>query len=137
MIVLLISAVLDAINHATLLHHLHCDFGIAGAAFDWIKSYLSNRKRYVKFDQFRFVCTPCTSGVQQGSVLGPIRFALYDIYVAPVGYIISAYGIQHHQYADDTQLFFALKDATIVTDIYLLDSLSPAVKRLFLGMIYC
>ena len=65
----------------------------------------------------------------QGSVLGPILFALY---VAPVGDIISAYSIQHHQYAGDTQLFFALKAATIDSDIHLLESCSQAVKKWFL-----
>ena len=64
----------------------------------------------------------------QGSVLEPILFALY---VAPVGDIISAYGIQHHQYADDSQLFFALKAVTIDSDI-LLESCSQAVNRWFL-----
>lgn len=112
-----------------MLRRLHRDFGITGSVLEWIESYLSNRKQYVKLGQHRSVCTPCTSGVPQGSVLGPILFALY---VAPVGDIISAYGIQHHQYADDTQLFFALKAATIDTDLRLLESCSCAVKRWFL-----
>jgi len=54
------------------------------------------------------------------------------VYAAPIDDIISAYGIQHHQYADDTQLFFALKAATVDTDIHLLESCSRPVKRWFL-----
>jgi len=74
----------------------------------------------------QFVHHDCTSGVPQGSVLEPILFALY------VGEIISTYGILHHRYADDTQLFFALKAATIDTDIHLLESCSQAVQGWFL-----
>jgi len=54
--------------------------------------------------------------VPQESVLGPILFALY---VTPVGDIISSYGILDHQYADDTELFLALKAATIDINIHL------------------
>jgi len=124
-----ISVTFYTINHSILQCHLQCDFGIAGVVFDWIKSYLPNRKQYVKLGQHCSGCTPCISGVPQGSVLGSILFALC---VVPVGDIISAYGIQYHQYADNTQLFFALKAATIDTDIHLLKSCSRAVKRWFL-----
>jgi len=93
-----------------------------------MESYLSNLKQYVKLGQHHSVFAPCTSGVPQGSGLGPIFFALH---VAPAGDIIRAYGIQHHQYTDDTQLFFALKAATVDTDIHLLESCSQAVKRWF------
>ena len=69
------------------------------------------------------------AGVPQGSVLGPILFALY---VAPVGDVIKAHGILHHQYADDTQLFFALKAEKIDSEIHKLESCSRAVRRWFL-----
>ena len=65
----------------------------------------------------------------QGSVLGPILFALY---VAPVGDVIRAHGIQHHQFADDTQLFFALNAVSYDAEIRTLESCSCAVQRWFL-----
>ena len=102
-----------------MLRRLQNDFGITGMVIKWIESYVSNRKQFVKLGDHRSVCTSCTFDVPQGSVLGPILFLLY---VAPVGDVISAHGIHHHQYADDTQLFFALKAATITSDILLLES---------------
>ena len=52
--------------------------------------------------------------------------------MAPVGDVIKAQGILHHQYADDTQLFFALKAEKIVSEIRKLESCSCAVRRWFL-----
>ena len=40
----------DTVNHDILLRKLY-KYGIRGTSFDWIKSYLSNRKQYVYFNQ--------------------------------------------------------------------------------------
>ena len=37
------------------------------------------------------------------------RTHTFALYLALVSDVFSGHGIRHHQYADDTQLFFALK----------------------------
>ena len=99
-----ISAAFDTICHDILLDRLHSEFGISGSALHWLLSYVKVRHR-------RSSVSDSSSGVPQGSVLGPLLFALY---VSPVGRVIESHGVHYQQYADDTQLFLSMNstDAT-------------------------
>jgi len=62
---------------------------------------------------------PVISGVPQGSVLGPI---LFSIYTSPIAHIVSTHGLQHQQYADDTQLFISVNSQTSQQNLSLLEN---------------
>ena len=94
-----ISAAFDMLDIDTLLSKLHSDFGIAGVALTWLRSYLTDRQCYVAVGNSRSDTWICYEGVPQGSVLGPLMFSSY---VSPIARIFDCFNISYHQYADDT-----------------------------------
>src|SRR6218665_3259022 len=99
-----ISAAFDTIDHTILTHRLSPLFGISGTALSWIKSYLTSRSFTVNVAGHTSNPQTLTCGVPQGSVLGPLLFILYT---APLSKLISSSSVDHHLYADDTQLFIS------------------------------
>ena len=66
----------DTVNREILLGKLeHC--GIRGPAFNWFRSYLTDRKQYVSVYGFSSNLLSIICGVPQGSVLGPLLFLIF------------------------------------------------------------
>jgi len=72
----------------------------------WLQSYLEGRTQFIKMGQHESHTTEVDVGVPQGSVLGPLLFA---VYCSPITDVIAHHGVQYHQYADDTQLHLAVR----------------------------
>ena len=124
-----LSAAFDTINHGILAQHLHSRFGVSGAVLEWIRTYLNGRTQYVKVGDESSAQSLSNVGVPQGSVLGPF---LFSVYVSPISDVISSYGVQYHQYADDTQLYTAVKSGADTHSIKNLEQCATAVRNWFL-----
>jgi len=81
-----LSAAFDMVNHATLLKRLPCSFGVTGVVHAWIKSYLHGRIQSVRIGTYLSAVTSCTVGVPQGSVLSPLLFSVYTLYISSINY---------------------------------------------------
>ena len=91
----------DSVNHDIMLHKLKNIYKIDGLLLRFICCYLKDRKQRVVIGNCQSSLTNVNSGVPQGSILGPLLFALF-INDLPSGL---SQDTNVAMYADDTKIW--------------------------------
>ena len=111
----------DSVPHNRLISKLQ-GCGISGKLLAWVKNFLVGRKQKVVLNSHASDWSSVSSGVPQGSVLGPI---LFNIYVSDMPLIVNSHIFQ---FADDVKMFRTIRTVDdfcqLQQDINLLFALS-------------
>ena len=99
------SKAFDKVSHEKLIFKLN-QYGIKGKNLEWIRAFLNNMSQQVVVDGIQSTSIPVTSGVPQGSVLGPILFLAY------INDLPEHVTSQVRLFADDTVIYITLHKQT-------------------------
>ena len=96
------SKAFDSVPHERLLKKVEA-YGIKGNLLGWIKDFLSERKQRVVVGGQMSSWKPVTSGIPQGSVLGPL---LFSIFINDMPDLVNS---MMKLFADDAKIFKAIE----------------------------
>ena len=100
LVILVLSAAFDTVDHNILINILESDFGICGDVLKWFRSYLTGRVQHVIVNQQSSKTFNINYRVPQGSCFGPVLFLLY---ASRLFEVVKKHLPSVHGYADDTQ----------------------------------
>ena len=105
------SKAFDRVSHPVLVQKLRL-IGVDPTLVRWIEQYLSGRSMHVRVAGKLSDPVVVTSGVPQGSVLGPTLFLIY------VNFVVSQLTCSYQMFADDLKLYlsFNKRDALYAVD---------------------
>ena len=104
-IILDFAKAFDKVNHNKLIYELKAH-RVDVLTVEWIEAFLNSRSQVVVLDGTSSDSVPVTSGVPQGSVLGPALFLLY------INDLPDTIDSQVRLFADDTVLYRTIKSDT-------------------------
>ena len=91
----------DTVDRDILLRKLEY-YGICDESLPWFKNYFKGRKQFVHIDSQSSEELAITSGVPQGSILGPL---LFIVYINDLPRCVKHFSV--NMYGDDTVLYLA------------------------------
>ena len=97
-----LSKAFDTLDHVILLQKLNYH-GIRPVELNLFKDYLQNRTQYVSYDNTNSDMYRISTGVPQGSILGPLLFIIYINHLCNASKLFKMI-----IYADDTTLYSTL-----------------------------
>jgi len=92
----------DSVPHRRLFQKL-ASYGFGGKLLSWLKGFLSHRYQRVVLNGSSSSWCPVTSGVPQGSVLGPLLFTLYINDIANIIHTNLSF------FADDSKVYTVIR----------------------------
>ena len=95
----------DTVPHKRLLQKLK-GYGIISHLLKWIENVLKDRQQRVVLNNSHSMWAPVTSGIPQGSVLGPILFTIYINDLPDIVKNITKL------FADDTKIYSIVNNTT-------------------------
>ena len=88
----------DSVPHQRLLRNVY-GYGIRGKSITWVRSFLLDRRQRASIAGGSSLLAPVLSGIQQGSILGPLLFIIF------INDTLEVVNSLTRMFADDTKLF--------------------------------